>query len=78
MSYTNSYGKHITNSNMDDVNAVLTHIIREEKEYYGKILTLLRKYDPEEYSGYKEHKGDKQTPKSPMQAYTPNFNERQN
>jgi len=38
------------------------------------ILTLLRKYDPNQYQSYKEHIGDKSGPKSPMQAFTPNYN----
>jgi rubrerythrin len=34
---------------------------------------LLRKYDPAQYQSYKEHKGDKLGPKSPLQIFKPNY-----
>lgn len=37
------------------------------------ILTLLRKYDPNQYKAYQEHIGVKLSPKSPMQTYTPQY-----
>ena len=70
----NGYEEHIENSNMTDVNEVWKHIMEDEKKHYGMILTLLRKYDPEQYSGYQEHKADKGKPKSQMQNFTPNYN----
>lgn len=69
----NGYATHIANSNMEDINAVWESIMRDEKKHYGIILSLLRKYDPEQYRAYKEHIGDKYGPKSPMQTYTPNY-----
>lgn len=69
----NGYAQHIANSNMKDINEVWSHIMEEEKEHYGMILILLRKYDPFQYKGYKEHIGDKAGPISPMQVFTPNY-----
>jgi len=70
----NGYAEHIANSNMEDINAAWNTIMGDEKKHYGMILTLLRKYDPDQYKSYKEHIGDKSGPKSPMQAFTPNYN----
>jgi rubrerythrin len=69
----NGYAEHIANSNMEDINAAWNSIMGDEKKHYGMILTLLRKYDPIQYRSYEEHKGDKLGPKSPMQAFTPNY-----
>ena len=70
----NGYAEHIANSNMEDINAAWNSIMGDEKKHYGMILTLLRKYDPNQYKSYKEHIGDKAGPKSPMQEFTPNYN----
>ena len=69
----NGYAEHIANSNMEDVNAAWTSIMGDEKKHYGMILTLLRKYDPAQYQSYIENIGDKLSPKSPVQKFTPNY-----
>ncbi|MFV3010875.1 ferritin family protein [Clostridium botulinum] len=70
----NGYAEHIANSNMEDINAAWKSIMEDEKKHYGLIISLLRKYDPAQYQGYKKHINDKSGPKSPMQTYTPSFN----
>lgn len=70
----NGYAEHIANASMEDINAVWKSIMEDEKKHYGMILTLLRKYDPAQYKGYKEHIGDKSGPTSPMQEFTPSYN----
>lgn len=70
----NGYAEHIANSNMEDINAALKSIIKDEKKHYGIILTLLRKYDPNQCIAYEEHVGDKLGHKSPMQEFKPNYN----
>ena len=47
--------------------------MEDEKKHYDMIITLLRKYDPNQYKGYKEHTGDKSGPKSPMQTFKPDY-----
>ncbi|WP_313344677.1 ferritin-like domain-containing protein [Sedimentibacter sp.] len=69
----NGYEDHIANSNMEDINAAWESIMGDEKNHYGMILTLLRKYDPAQYQAYKDHIGNKLGPKSPMQIYAPNY-----
>lgn len=69
----NGYAEHIANSDMEDINAAWKSIMGDEKKHYGMILSLLHKYDPAQYQAYKEHIGDKASPKSPMQKYTPNY-----
>ena len=69
----NGYAEHIANSNMEEINAAWTSIMGDEKKHYGMILTLLRKYDPVQYQSYKDHIGDKLVPKTPLQTYTPNY-----
>jgi len=69
----NGYADHIANSNMKDINAAWKSIMEDEKKHYGMILSLLRKYDPAQYQAYKDHIGDKLSPKSPMQTYTPSY-----
>lgn len=69
----NGYAEHIANSNMKEINTVWNNIMGDEKKHYGMILTLLRKYDPNQYKSYKEHIGDKSGVKSPMQTFTPNY-----
>lgn len=58
---------------MEDINAAWKSIMEDEKEHYGMILSLLRKYDPVQYQSYIDHIGDKSGPKSPMQIYTPKY-----
>jgi len=70
----NGYAEDIANSNMADINAVWNSIMEDEKKHFSMILTLLRKYDPFQYKSYKEHMGDKSSPISPMQKFTPNYN----
>jgi len=69
----NGYEEHIANSNMKDINAAWNNIMEDEKKHYGMILKLLRKYDPSQYTSYKEHIGSNSDPKSPMQTYTPKY-----
>jgi rubrerythrin len=70
----NGYAEHIANSNMEDINSAWNSIMGDEKKHYGMILSLLRKYDPNQYQSYKEHIGDKTGPKSSMQTFTPDYN----
>lgn len=70
----NGYARHIANSNMKEVNSVWQHIMEDEMKHYGMILKLLRKYDPAEYQGYKNHISDISGLKEPMQAFTPSYN----
>ncbi len=69
----NGYAEHIANSNMEELNAAWRNIMRDEKKHYGMLLMLLRKYDPDQYEKYQEHKEIKYGSKGPMQAYKPNF-----
>ncbi|HCC08070.1 MAG TPA: rubrerythrin [Clostridiales bacterium] len=70
----NGYAEHIANSNMEDVNEILHHIMEEEQEHYDMIIELLRKYDPVQYKMYLEFKKENTGPKSPMQKYVPDYN----
>jgi len=70
----NGYTEHIANSNMPGVNEVWNNIIRDEKQHYGQFLTLLRKYDPSEHHEYLTHSKDT-FHITPMQVYTPVYNE---
>jgi rubrerythrin len=69
----NGYQSHIANSNMEDINLAWHSIMVDEKKHYGWLLQLLRKYDPEEYRQYLEHKKDI-IGYTPMQIYNPNYN----
>lgn len=69
----NGYQEHIANSNMEDVNRAWKKIMGDEKNHYGIILNLLRKYDPTEHNYYLAHKAVRLGPKSPMQAYRPEY-----
>lgn len=69
----NGYAEHIANSNMEDINTVWKNIMEDEKTHYGMVLTLLRKYDPQEYKAYTEHVSQGTGPRSPMQIYTPEY-----
>lgn len=68
----NQYEEHIANSDMSEVNKVWSHIIQDEKDHYGKFLTLLRKYDPTEYQEYLSHEKDS-FDTSVMQPYQPDY-----
>lgn len=68
----NGYQEHIANSNMQEVNEIWNHIIKDEKEHYGNFLTLLRKYDPAQYHAYSQHINTNIN-KEPLQTYTPDF-----
>lgn len=69
----NGYQAHIANSYMQDVNAAWHSIMDDEKKHYGMLLTLLRKYDPEQYRQYMEHNAIPPGPASPMQAFMPEY-----
>lgn len=68
----NGYAEHIANSTMPVVNQVWHHIMEDEKEHYGKFLTLLLKYDPDEYQEYLSHTKDR-FPNVQMQEYKPDY-----
>jgi rubrerythrin len=70
----NGYQSHIENSNMAEINSVWHSIMDDEKKHYGLILSLLRKYDPEEYRQYLAHKTDLQGTQTSMQRDTPDYN----
>lgn len=63
----NGYQSHIANSNIKDINNAWHSIMLDEKKHYGWILQLLRKYDPEQYSQFIQHKNDVTGPKEPRQ-----------
>ncbi len=69
----NGYQTHIANSAMEDINAAWHTIMEDEKKHYGMLLTLLRKYDPEQYRQYVEHISVPTGPVSPLQAYKPEY-----
>jgi rubrerythrin len=69
----NGYQMHIANSNMTDINTAWHSIMGYEKKHYGLLLTLLRKYDPEQYRQYLERKVIPPSPKSPIQVYKPEY-----
>ena len=64
----NGYQNHIAASNIEPINRALHAIMVDEKEHYGLILQLLRKYDPEQYRQYMEHKNDAPGSKTPIQT----------
>ncbi|MDR3564882.1 MAG: ferritin family protein [Negativicutes bacterium] len=69
----NGYAEHIANSNMVEINTAWKGIMGDEKKHYGMLLTLLRKYDPDQYAKFQEDKGVKYGPKDPMQPYKANY-----
>jgi len=69
----NGYANHIANSNMEEINAVWRAIIKDEKNHYGMLLTLLRAYDPEQYKAYQYFKSMKNGPHGSMQVYQPDY-----
>jgi rubrerythrin len=48
----NQYQEHIANSIMTDINKVWKSIMQDEKNHYGLFLSLIKKYDGEEYKQY--------------------------
>ena len=69
----NCYAEHIANSNMEEINDAWKCIMGDEKRHYGMFLTLLCKYDRDQYENYKADDALKCGPKGPMQAYTPQY-----
>jgi len=69
----NGYQAHIANSDMPDVNEAWHSIMEDEKKHYGWILSLLRRYDPVEYQMHLVNQARRAGPKSPMQAFTPQY-----
>ena len=67
------YQQQIADSNMAEINAVWHNIMLDEKEHYGWILKLLRKYDPEEEKSFQSFKDARLGAKAPMQAYKPDY-----
>lgn len=58
----NDYTNSIASNDIKDINEVFYHIMEEEKEHYGMFLSLLRKYDPEQYRAYEEVKSHLELP----------------
>jgi rubrerythrin len=69
----NGYQTHIANSNIKEINTAWHSIMLDEKEHFGLILKLLRKYDSEQYKQFTEHKNDNVGPKEPGQNYIPEY-----
>ncbi len=69
----NGYTEHIANSNMQEINAALKSIMSDEKKHYSIFLTLLRKYDPDQYKNYLEFEKVGIGPRQPLQIYVPNY-----
>lgn len=69
----NGYEEHIANSTMREINSSWQKIMDDEKKHYGMFLTLLRKYDPEQFNAYQEHISSAQNLRSSMQSYTPDY-----
>ncbi|WP_010241282.1 rubrerythrin [Clostridium arbusti] len=70
----NGYAEHIANSHMEDINDVWTRIMQDEKNHYGMLLNLLRKYDSVQYQKYNMYKGQDSGTKTVMQTYKPDYN----
>ncbi len=62
----NGYQSHIAQSNIEEINAAWHNIMQDEKKHYGWILCLLRKYDPDQYRQYLEHKNNAPGPETPL------------
>lgn len=69
----NGYTEHMANTDLPEVNAILHHIVEDEKQHYGWFLTILRKYDPQQYQEYLAHANDTFSPVG-QQEYQPEFN----
>lgn len=66
----NGYQSHIAHSDIEEINQAWHHIMLDEKKHYGWILSLLRKYDPDQYRQYQEHRTDAGGPKEPFHLET--------
>jgi rubrerythrin len=62
----NGYQTHIANSDIPEINDAWHSIMLDEKQHYGWVLKLLRKYDPEQYKQFLAHKGDNPGPQTPV------------
>ncbi len=69
----NGYQEHISNSNMEEINALWQDIMEDEKKHYGWILALLRNYDPEQAKQAEAAKSLMEGYKAPMQAYRADY-----
>jgi rubrerythrin len=72
LSAINQYQEHIASSNMREINDVWQGIIKDEKNHYGLFLSLIEKYDPDEYREYLKYK-DIAINVTAMQAYEPHY-----
>jgi rubrerythrin len=52
----NQYQEHISSSSMIEINKVWHSIMQDEKNHYGLFLSLIEKYDKEEYVQYLKFK----------------------
>lgn len=66
----NGYQSHIADSNIEEINTAWQHIMQDEKNHYGQILQLLRKYDPEQAKQFANHKKDSPG-KAPLHSFSP-------
>jgi rubrerythrin len=62
----NGYQNSIEISDIDEITQAFHSIMLDEKKHYGWILSLLRKYDPEQYKQFVEHKNDAPGPQTPI------------
>jgi rubrerythrin len=69
----NGYQTHIANSDIEEINTAWHSIMTDEKKHYGLILKLLRKYDPEQYKQFTEHKTDNAGSKELWNNYIPEY-----
>lgn len=68
----NGYAEHIANSSIEDINTLWKNIMQDEKDHYGMFLSLIHKYDPEEYQLYLKHAHDF-IPFGSQQMYRPQY-----
>lgn len=62
----NGYQSHIAHSDIEDINQAWHSIMLDEKKHYGWILSLLRKYDPDQYRQFMEHRSEVAGPKESL------------
>jgi rubrerythrin len=62
----NGYQSHIAHSDIEEINQAWHDIMLDEKKHYGWILSLLRKYDPDQYRQFLEHKKEGAGSKEPL------------
>jgi rubrerythrin len=74
ISAINQYQEHIANSNMKEINDVWQGIIKDEKNHYGLFLSLIEKYDPDEYKEYLKYQ-NMDISVTAMQQYVPHYND---